>query len=165
MTSAAGPQSSADQAWLPEPVAARIRSTCSRAGFSLLVMGPLLVVLSSVLVLTVPSGNGFLGAVTISGGTAGGSLVLLAGVVLLNARRLVPGRTFQVARARTVRRSIVALWLLSVAVFVVALVGMSGLSDGPTLSALIVPSASGVLTTIAVLVTRSVLTPADSVRA
>ncbi|MGH3992322.1 MAG: hypothetical protein ACRDSN_07620, partial [Pseudonocardiaceae bacterium] len=86
-----GPQRSDQDVWLPAPVAVGIRAAVCRAGVGFLVAGALLAGVTLLLDLTAPSANGFLGAITIAGGTTGGALVFMAGIGLLDARNVVSG--------------------------------------------------------------------------
>ncbi|MCA1674549.1 MAG: hypothetical protein LC799_20960 [Actinobacteria bacterium] len=144
---------------LAAPVAAGIRAAVSRAGAGFLVAGALLAGVTLVLVLTAPSANGFLGAITIAGGTTGGVLVLLAGIGLLDARRVVSGQSFLVGRARRVQRLLLLLFLLSVVLGGICAYGMVGIGEGPVVASLLAPLAGCLLTALAVAVGRSVLRP------
>lgn len=147
------------QVALPAPVAAGIQSSVSRTGIAFLVAGALLTAVTPVLVLTTPGPRGFLGAITISGGTTGGVLVLLAGIVLLDARQVVSERSFLIGRARRVQRLLLLLFVLSVVISGVCAYGMVSIGDGPIAAALPAPLAGCLLTALAVVVSRSVLRP------
>ena len=155
-------QAGPEQVALPTQAAAGIRAAVSRAGIGFLVAGALLAGGTPLLVLTAPGGNGFLGAITIAGGTTGGLLVVLAGISLLDARRVVSGGSFLIGRARRVQRLLLLLFTLSVVIGGMCAYGMLSIGEGPIAASLLAPLAGCLLSALAVVVSRSVLrSPAD----
>ena len=160
MTPAVGPRPPPDQVWVPSSVTTRTRGVLLRAGLGILGVSALLVVVTVVLVLRAPGANGFPDAITRIGGTIGAYLILMAVVGLLNGRQALLGQAFLPGHARRIRRLLVVLWLLSVGMTAVIAYGAAAMPDGPVLTPILLPIGSCVLTGIAVLVARSVLTSA-----
>lgn len=163
-TPAGRPPPPPGQVWVPEPVADRVRGALLGAGLGIVGAGALLVVVTVVMALSVPGANGFPDAMTMGGGTIGAYLIVMAAIVLLNGRHALSGQAFLPGHARRIRQSLVVLWLLSVVMTAVIAYGATALPGAPVLARLLLPIGSCVLTGIAVLVARSVLTPASPAR-
>lgn len=151
----------AGQVQLPAPVAAGIRSALTRVGLGFLLTGVLLVGVTVALVLTAPRGDGLLGPIALGGGANGGLLVMLAGFMLVDARKVVSGHIFLADRARRVQRSLLLLVAAAVVISGLCAYGLLRIADDePVAGLLTLPLTSCPLTALAVVVARSVLRPA-----
>ncbi|MGH3907433.1 MAG: hypothetical protein ACRDTE_25140 [Pseudonocardiaceae bacterium] len=148
------------QVQVTAPVAAGIRSAVIRAGVGFILAGVLLVGVTVTLVLTAPREGGFLDPIALGGGANGGLLVMLAGFMLWDARKVVSGQTFLAGRARRVQRSLLLLFVLSVVISGICAYGLVRVADDePIAGFLTLPLTSCPLTALAVVVARSVLRP------
>lgn len=145
---------------VPAAIAVRIRTVTIRAGVSLLLAGVLLVGGTVAVLLTAPGQSGFLGSIALGGGANGGLLVMLAGFMLLDGRKVMSGQTLLTGRARRVQRSLLLLFVTSVVVSGICAYGLARVADEePIAGFLTLPLTSCPLTALAFVVARSVLRP------